>query len=268
MSNLISVPSTLTSPPFDLASDRRLAISVIPRGDLTANDHDQMYELLADYFIGTSRSRFEADLTEKESVFLLRDDFRGRIRGFSTLMRLDALIDGQDVVAFFSGDTIVAQTHWGENALGPLWAQTVFAEADRIRANRPEARIYWYLICSGYRTWRFLPVFFREYFPNPTSAMPPEMLRIRDVLGERKFGKQYLHDYGIVRFRSASPLRCGVADITEERLRDPRIAFFHRMNPGHAQGDELACLTEISRSNLTRAGERMLSIRQHQDRSI
>jgi hypothetical protein len=30
------------------------------------------------------------------------------------------------------------------------------------------------------------------------------------------------------------------------------------MNPGHANGDELACLTEISRSNLTPAGERMV----------
>ena len=47
--------------------------------------------------------------------------------------------------------------------------------------------------------------------------------------------------------------------MTAERLRDPQVAFFARMNPGHARGDELACLTELSRANLTRAGQRMVA---------
>jgi hypothetical protein len=37
------------------------------------------------------------------------------------------------------------------------------------------------------------------------------------------------------------------------------VEFFVRMNPGHAEGDELACIAPISRSNLTRAGIRLLS---------
>ena len=68
---------------------------------------------------------------------------------------------------------------------------------------------------------------------------------------------------GIVRFRRANPLRPGVAEVTERRLRDPLVEFFIRMNPGHAQGDELACLVPISRSNLTPAGLRMLKAGAH-----
>jgi hypothetical protein len=41
-------------------------------------------------------------------------------------------------------------------------------------------------------------------------------------------------------------------------MTDRQVAFFARMNPGHILGDELACLTEITRSNLTRAGQRMV----------
>jgi hypothetical protein len=37
------------------------------------------------------------------------------------------------------------------------------------------------------------------------------------------------------------------------------VSFFAEKNPGHVKGDELACITEISRSNLTRAGERMVA---------
>jgi hypothetical protein len=218
-----------------------------------------MYALLQAYFTGTERLRFENDLQEKDSVFLLRDASDGRIRGFSTLMRLRASIGGRAIVAFFSGDTIVDRDYWGETALSRLWGQTVFAQADRILSSDRETTIYWYLICSGYKTWRFLPVFFREYYPHPANATPSGVQRILDTLGSAKFGDQYLPGSGIVRFRDATPLRGGVANLTDERLRNPDVAFFARMNPGHADGDELACLAELSRANLTRAAQRMIS---------
>jgi hypothetical protein len=218
-----------------------------------------MYGLLQAYFCGTDRARFDADLREKEVVILLRDASSGRIEGFSTLMHMTAWIDDREVVAFFSGDTIVDRGYWGETVLSRSWGQTVFAEADRIVAERPTTAIYWFLICSGYKTWRFLPVFFREFYPHPETATPPRMRRLIEALGTTRFGDEYVPDAGIVRFRQATPLRRGVADITDERLRDPRIAFFVRMNPGHAAGEELVCLAELSRANLTRAGLRMIS---------
>ena len=261
MSNLNTALPTSTSPPFDLAPARRLAGAVVPRAMLTSAERQRMYELLAAYFLGTSRDQFESDLAEKEAVILLRDVKDDHIQGFSTLMRLSTEIGGREIVAFFSGDTIVAQEFWGETILSRLWSQTVFAEADRIRDEHPDASVYWYLICSGYKTWRFLPVFFREYYPHPERLTPPHVQRTLDALGERKFGSEYFPEEGVVRFRSATPLRQGVAEVTGDRLRDPLIAFFHHRNPGHIHGDELACLTEISRSNLTRAGERMVGAR-------
>jgi hypothetical protein len=261
MSNLSAALPTWTSPPFELAPTRRLAGDVAPRGILTPGERERMYELLAMYFRGTSRERFEIDLAEKEAVILLRDLKDGQIQGFSTLMRMTTALEGSKIVAFFSGDTIVAQEFWGETILSRLWSQTVFAEADRIREGDAGARVFWFLICSGYKTWRFLPVFFREYHPHPEKVTPRHVKRVLDELGERKFGSEYLPKQGVVRFRSATPLREGVAEVTPKRLRDPLIAFFDRMNPGHTDGDELACLTEIARSNLTRAGERMVGER-------
>jgi hypothetical protein len=226
---------------------------------VTQADREEMYALLCTYFSATDRRQFESDLGEKETVLLLRDSDSGRIVGFSTLMRMTQSIDGRDVVAFFSGDTIVDRDYWGETVLSRLWSRTVFTEAARLTAHAPALAIYWFLICSGYKTWRFLPVFFREFYPNPDCVTPPHVQRIVDTLGARKFGDQYLPESGIVRLRAATPLRDGIATVTSERLRDPQVAFFARMNPGHARGDELACLTEISRANLTRAGERIVA---------
>ena len=76
--------------------------------------------------------------------------------------------------------------------------------------------------------------------------------------GGYKFGDEYDAERGVIRFHQAAPLQSGVAEITPQRLKDPHVAFFVQANPGHAHGDELACLAELSRGNLTPAGARMV----------
>jgi hypothetical protein len=173
-------------------------------------------------------------------------------------MRMELSVDAREVVAFFSGDTIVAADYRSDSILSRLWSRTVFAEAAKIVAKRPAVQVYWFLICSGYKTYRFLPIFFRRFFPNPGARTPDDVQRILDALGKAKFGSRYDAATGVVRLEEPTPLRPGVADLTEQRLRDPLVVFFAGRNPGHTLGDELACITEISRTNLTRAGERMV----------
>jgi hypothetical protein len=117
MSNLSAALPTWTSRPFELAPARRLAGDVVARGVLTPIERERMYELLAIYFLGTSREQFEIDLAEKDAVILLRDLKDGQIQGFSTLMRIATTIEENKIVAFFSGDTIVAKEFWGETIL-------------------------------------------------------------------------------------------------------------------------------------------------------
>src|ERR1700730_9416897 len=108
MNNLMDVPPTSTSPLFNRAAGRSLAGSIVPRANLKLVERDRMYALLSTYFAGTRRGQFDADLAEKESVVLLRDRDTREIQGFSTLMRIEVSVDERDIVAFFSGDTIVA----------------------------------------------------------------------------------------------------------------------------------------------------------------
>ena len=86
------------------------------------------------------------------------------------------------------------------------------------------------------------------------------MKHVIDTLAKVRYGDRYDAASGVVRFENATPLRQGVADITNARLRDPMVSFFAKKNPDHVRGDELACITEISRLNLTRAGERMVAL--------
>jgi hypothetical protein len=248
-------PDDLTE--FDVAPGE-LAVGligrVVPVPALARAERDGMYELLRRYFAGVRRSGFEADLAEKEWAILLADRGSGALEGFSTLMRLRVVVDGAPVTAFFSGDTIVARERWHESALPRLWSRHVFALAGAETASR----VYWFLISSGYRTYRFLPVFFREFYPTWVRPTPPEAQRVLQTLGRTKFGAGYDPRTGVVRLPEAAALRPGIAEITPQRLRDPHVAFFVGANPGHARGDELACLAELTPANLTRAARRVL----------
>ncbi len=236
----------------------RLSGIVRTVGDLNRDERERLYILLSRYFANVTRTQFEQDLAEKDRVILLTDGLTGQIQGFSTLMQLRTLADDRPVVAFFSGDTIVERAYWGESVLSRSWARYVFQQAGQIRRAVPETGVYWFLICSGYKTYRFLPTFFREFYPAYDRPMPPVVKCTLDHLACSKFPSEYDAGRGVVRLRQATPLRPEVAAITEHLLANPHVAFFVAANPGHVDGDELACLTEIIPENLTPAGRRML----------
>lgn len=252
MSDSTTASPPSNSPPSDAGG--ALTGRVQPVASLTPAERAQMVALLGRYFDNVTPAQVEADLQEKESVILMTDRATGQLQGFSTLMRLRAVVDGQPLVSFFSGDTIIAEEYWGESILPRLWAREVFGQA----ALLPDTPVYWFLISSGYKTYRFLPLFFREFYPTYERPTPPATQRILDALARQKFSTEYDPARGIVRLAHATPLRPDVADLTPRRLRDPHVAFFAVQNPGHAQGDELACLTRILPENLTAAGRRMV----------
>ena len=226
----------------DLALSTSPRSDVVAREDLTRRDRDEMFALYTHYFATTDRMVFERDLAEKEWVVLLRDD-DGAVDGFSTLMRMN--FDGTTI--FFSGDTIVARHRWGTTDLPRMWSRHVFHVAD--------ANSYWFLITSGFRTYRYLPVFFRDFYPR-NAAMKP----LLDQIAAAKFGDAYDASTSVVRLVTPAPLREGISD-PELRMNNPHVRFFVEANPGHARGDELACLVRIDVANLTPAGLRMIGKR-------
>ena len=202
---------------------------------VTDAEREAMFALMQEFFLGVCRGQFENDLAEKSHVILLED--AGVVRGFSTLLVRDGVVH--------SGDTIVHRDAWGSSALARTWLET-------IRELKPE---YWLLITSGFRTYRFLPVFWKEFWPRHDSPTSPALL---DELARQRFGNQYRA--GIVRFAQPQVLRNGLKEIPSGRLADPHIQFFAQNNPGHAAGDELVCLCPLTAANQTPAGRRLVAL--------
>jgi hypothetical protein len=225
---------------------------LLPRDALTGAQRDEMFALLSQHFDGVRRVQFERDLAGKNWVVEIRRN--RRLSGFSTLLVCNARHDGRDITVIYSGDTIVAPEAWGSPALSRAW----IAAVNHLRARVPGRPCYWLLLTSGFRTYRFLPVFWREFFPRHDAPTPRRMQRLLVQLAKEQYGDGFDESTGIVRFEQPQRLRGGLEQIPAGRDADDDVAFFLRKNPGHASGDELACITEICEANLTRAGRRML----------
>jgi hypothetical protein len=170
------------------------------------------------------------------------------------------LFGHEPVSVVYSGDTIVAREAWCSMALAQTWISSV----NQLRTQYPRGRYYWLLLTSGFRTYRFLPVFWRAFYPRFDAHTPDAVQRLLDQLAFERFGSQYDPLAGIVRFTHPQRLRNGLADVPEGRKANPHVAHFLTRNPGHSLGDELVCLTELQRNNLTAAGKRMILARKHE----
>ncbi len=227
---------------------------LVERQRLTPCEREAMYGILSRHFAGVDRARFQKDLDEKNQVVLLEDG-QHRLQGFSTLLFYETEHEGEPLSVVYSGDTIVDRGAWGSSALFRTWIRAV----QELHGEQGRGRLLWLLIVSGFRTYRMLPVFFREFFPRYDRPASVATRSLVDHLARERFGTLYDPESGHVRFEAPQCLAPELAEIPEKRRLDPHVAFFEQRNPDHARGCELVCLAELSDANLSRAGRRMLA---------
>ena len=240
------------APPADWPGAARLTGHVVRRQDLDRRTHDEMFRLLSGHFSGADRAVFEADLAEKQCALLLEDE-AGRLRGFSTMAVYLTEATGRPASVVYSGDTIVERACWGSATLPRTWIRAV---RELVPADGPRD-VYWLLLTSGYRTYRFLPVFFRAFYPRHDGDDADGLAPALDALARERFGERYDAADGVVRLAAPQVLVDDLLALPAGRTLDPHVAYFLTRNRGHVRGDELACLTRISDDNLTPAGRRM-----------
>ncbi len=228
--------------------------SVIARATgIPGPQKDAMFALHARYFRNVARAAFLRDFGEKDWVIVLRDG--PEIVGFSTLQIVHLAVDGAPRVFLFSGDTIVDQAHWQHSTLAGAFGHVML----RLLGNEPGVPAHWFLIAKGYRTYRFLPVFFKTFFPVFDRATPPGHERLLRAVAAWKFGAAYDAGCGIVRHAGIGDrLRPDLCAVPAGRQDDPHVRFFLARNPGFGLGDELACIADIARSNLNRLAWRAI----------
>jgi hypothetical protein len=237
------------------AGANELECRVTSPGMLTDAEREQMYQLMVDYYEHVDRSVFQRDLAEKEWA-IVTADAGGAIRGFTTLMRLRVQCGDEPVTALFSGDTVLDLDIWGAGSWVRAWARLA---AQLMRDMHPEP-LYWLLLTATHRTYRFLPAFFREYYPQAGVATPPGDQRRLEALVAARFPGEYDAARGVVRTRRPMSVRQEAVERATQGIDERHADFFAARNPGYLQGDYLACMTNLTRPNQPRLGRKLFNL--------
>jgi hypothetical protein len=224
---------------------QRLMAVVRARGEVGETEVSAMYTLFAQYYDAATPAAFRADLAEKSFVIELREG--KTLRGFSTLVLVEFEYGGVARRAIFSGDTIIDHRYWGEQTLAVAFCRF----AGMVHATAPSTPLYWLLISKGYRTFRYLAVFARHYYPNPLASTPAEEQECLDQLARERFGDAYAPERGVLHYQqSRGHLRQEWAGVRDGVSTRPDVKFFLERNPGYRLGDELVCIARLHPDNL------------------
>ncbi|MFK5923696.1 MAG: hypothetical protein QM496_16075 [Verrucomicrobiota bacterium] len=223
-----------------------LKSKIIPVRHLSAILQERMFKLFSAAYDHVSHEVFAEDLSWKDEVILLLDD-SGELQGFTTLAfnPKGLWISSGDVL--FSGDTIIDPAYWGSNELVRAFCE----RAGEWRASSGR-RLFWMLISKGHRTFLFLPLFAKRFFPHPKNQ-EIVLSEVVDTASRHLFGNAWFKDRGVIHFtESLGQLKPELVEATWQRREKTMVRYFIEKNPGFAAGDELVCLTEMDTDNLKR----------------
>jgi len=212
--------------------------------ELTNKIRHAMFELMSTYYDNLTIDQFELDLENKEDVIIMVEN--SLIRGFTTIEHIRLDIEGESILGIFSGNTIM------DLSIPPsLRLQQGFIRYIEKLKKSIKIPVYWFLICKGYKTYRYLNVYCKSYYPSYKEETPVFEKRIMDAYAIKKYPNHYNPLTGIIKHDDGMDyLKEDVAPVTDRILRKPEVAFFVEKNPQHVQGDELVCLASFSDENL------------------
>ena len=225
-------------------NDVSYTTSVVAVPDLDEPTKQAMAALYLASYDGASEKLFRSDLAGKQKALLLYAN--GTLAGFTTLKCYERIWQDSPINVIYSGDTVVARAHWGQQALAFAWITYV----GELWRNNPRIPLYWFLLVKGHRTFRYLPVFGKSFYPH-WSIDRSDLKPLADMLALEMFPDDYNPATGVIEFgRSRGHLKPDIALPTQEELRREGVQFFLDRNPGFRHGHELVCLCEVAEANM------------------
>ncbi len=211
---------------------------------LSERSRRELAQLYLDNYDGSSEALFLHDLARKNEVLIVHDG--NTLVGFTSMLLFEREWQQRRIRVVYSGDTVVDRAHWGQQALAFDWISRMGA----LKRERPEIPFYWMLLVKGHRTFRFLPLFGKSFYPH-WSIDRSDLKPLADALGQEMFPGDYNPATGVVEFAaSRGHLKAEIALPAAGDQTKQDIEFFLRRNPGFQRGHELVCICEVEPYNM------------------
>ena len=189
-----------------------------------------------------ARCREKCDMTA-----LFRDALSGEIVGFMGVRHKDlTLKSGETISTLYFGHGFILQAYRGQQ----LIQRTVLALYLRCILKVPTRRVFIWSNALTVRPYLLTAKDLQEYYPHPVKAWPEDVREIRDRLGQHYYGDDFDSARGVVRKRSRY-VNEHMLHIRPEKLHDPHVQLYLRLNPNYIRGDGLLTIQPATLKNLS-----------------
>jgi len=225
---------------------------ILLKENLSNKEISEMFEIMKNHYENIKYEKFLKDLANKKWVIVLEEN--GKIAGFSTAAIVELEIKGKTVKGLFSGDTVIDQQYKWEMEFQKTWVKFVTGLMEEY-----DSEFYWFLLSKGEKTYRFLPLYFKEFYPCCERETPVEIKEMMDGYALKLYGGNYNRLTGIIKNSGENDyLNSQMAEVNSEKLKNRHIKFFLEKNSGYSKGDELVCIAKLSYDNFKESVKRML----------
>ena len=225
-----------------------LRAEIIPIHQISELLIEEMYKTYIHYYSGTNRQIFRSDFNNKDfCILIFNENEDNDLVGFSAISIYIESVQNENFGIIYSGDTIIKHQYWGSNILIKAWlsfAGEVYRQFNFIPW-------YWLLLVKGHRTYRYLNLFFKDYYPRAGANIPENLGMKRDSIAFKSFGECFNSNSALIKFpETRGHLKEEWNGINEKTKNHKEVNFFKSQNPNFNSGDELVCFSEISPENL------------------
>lgn len=183
---------------------------------------------------------FVDELKNANWLFLMRDE--GEIQGFSIFKFFEVEKDNKMIGVIYSGDTFINKRYWGSLLLHKLFIEKMLGLKKEYKNV-----VYWFRTLKGFRSYRYFPLFFKEYYPRYDKTMPDYERDLINIIGRKQFCNDYDDKNQIVK---TSYILRKEYDMGRSCKNRHHIEYFLRVNPNYNKGDELACIAKLEEDNI------------------
>ena len=230
---------------------------IIKVKELTEKQKVEMFDLMTLHYDNYKLENFKSDLFKKEDIVLELDE-KSKIMGFTTIEYVDIDVENKPIKLLFSGDTIIHKDYWANNNLISDWFNFIYKKSLEIKP----VDFYWLLFSKGYKTYKYLPLFFKNFYPCYGSPTPVFEQKIIDSYALKYYPDNYNKQTGVIEMnRKKDYLKNFAAEIPNNMLNNKNVQFFLEKNPNFRLGNELVCCAKIDFNNLSRVSKKIIGVK-------
>lgn len=218
------------------------SMQILAPGAIAAPVWEEMWQLTCRFY-QAERAYVEAKLRGHDRLALFRSDADGSLIGMAAIQVEPMEFGGRKLLVIFTSHAIMDERYRGQNLIQRAGVHTWL----RSLLRHPLRRKLWTFDTFSYKSYLMLARNLVEFWPRHDRATPAWEAAFMQHYGQLKYGDAW---HGAVVERSPQKrLLPQTAAWTPELLQDPNLAFYARMNPGHAEGDMMLCLVPLSFGN-------------------